>query len=246
MKFQLISDIHLEMKPFVLEKNEDADYLILAGDIGDPVSLDYKKLIENAASLYKYVFIIKGNHECYGFTLQKTGEKISHVIANLANVFYLNRKTVDIEDDIRVLGTTLWSDISECQRSDIGIFLADFRCIKDWNIENNNHEHFKDVKFIKNEIQRALEDNKKLLIITHHAPIINGASRNEHIGSPLSSAFCTDLKKLFIKPVITWVFGHTHHSCNLIINDIPLLSNQRGYGEEGNTGFDPLFSFDII
>lgn len=246
MKFQLLSDLHLEIKPFTLEKNEEAECLILAGDIGDPTQDNYKDLLKLASTLYKYVFVIKGNHECYGFNLQKTGEKISRTVDDYSNIFYLNRKSVDIEDNIRVLGTTLWSDISDDQRSDIGCFLSDFRRIKEWNIENNNHEHFKDVKFIKNEINRALEDNKKLLIITHHAPIINGTSRNEHKSSPLSSAFCTDLRKLFVKPISTWVFGHTHHSCKLLIDDIPLLSNQRGYGDEENTGFDPLFSFDII
>ena len=245
MKFHLLSDLHLEISPFTLNKPKDADILILAGDIGDPTSNDYRDLIEKTSNLYKYVFIVKGNHECYGYDLQKTGQKIAHVVDKFSNVFYLHKRTVDIEEDIRILGVTLWSDIMDYQRSDIGCFLSDFRLIKEWNIENNNHEHFKDVKFIKNEIDRAKEDNKKLIIITHHAPSYRGTSRPEHNGSPLSSAFCTDLEYLFKDPIKTWVFGHTHHSCKLLINNIPLLSNQRGYGDDEITLFDPLFTFEV-
>lgn len=245
MKFHLLSDLHLEISPFTLNKPDDADILILAGDIGNPTSNDYRDLIEKTSKLYKYVFIIKGNHECYGYDLQKTGEKISHVVDKFNNVFYLQKKIIDIEENIRILGVTLWSDIMDYQRSDIGCFIADFRLIKGWNIENNNHEHFKDVKFIKNEISRAKEDNKKLIIITHHAPSYRGTSRPEHNGSSLSSAFCTDLEYLFNDPIKTWVFGHTHHSCKLLINNIPLLSNQRGYGDDEITLFDPLFTFEV-
>jgi len=244
MIFHLLSDLHLEFNPFILNKPPDAEALILAGDIGTPTNGDYANLIKQASELYKYVFLIKGNHECYGYDLQKTGQKIAHIVNQYDNVFYLNKKTIDIENDIRILGTTLWSDIMDYQRSDIGCFLADFRLIKEWNIENNNHEHYKDVQFIKKEILKAKEDNKKLIIITHHAPSLRGTSRNEHKGSSLSSAFCTNLDYLFEDPIKTWVFGHTHHSCKLYINNIPLLSNQRGYGDE-LTSFDPLFTFEI-
>jgi predicted phosphodiesterase len=245
MKFHLISDIHLEISPFTLIKPDDANILILAGDIGNPTSNDYYDLIEKTSKLYKYVFIIKGNHECYGYDLQKTDEKISHIVDKFSNVFYLQQKIVDIEEDIRVVGVTLWSDIMDYQRSDIGCFISDFRLIKEWNIETNNHEHFKDVQFIKNEIKRAKDDNKKLIIITHHAPSYRGTSRPEHNGSSLSSAFCTDLEYLFNDPIKTWVFGHTHHSCKLSINNIPLLSNQRGYEDDEITLFDPLFTFEV-
>jgi predicted phosphodiesterase len=244
MIFHLLSDIHLEFTPFNLIKPPNADALILAGDIGKPTSNEYMELIKKASELYKYVFLIKGNHECYGYDLQKTGEKISHVTDKYSNVFYLQKKTMDIEDNIRVLGTILWSEIMDYERSDIGCFIADFRLIKGWSIESNNSAHFRDVKFIKNEILRAKEDNKKLIIITHHAPSLRNTSRPEHNGSSLSSAFCSDLEYLFENPVKTWVFGHTHHSCKLSINNIPLLSNQRGYGDE-ITSFDPLFTFEV-
>lgn len=83
-----------------------------------------------------------------------------------------------------------------------------------------------------------------MFIITHHAPSTCGTVRDEHRGSALSSAFCTDLNELFVSPIKKWVFGHTHHSCDLTINNISLISNQRGYGNE-KTGFNPVFFFEM-
>lgn len=245
MKFHIISDMHTEERPFFLKNIKHADCLILAGDIGHPETKVYCDLIQKASAMYSYVFVVKGNHECYGHTVQKTDELISCVTKDFDNVFYLNRSTVDICDDIRVLGTTLWSDVQEYQRSEIGIFISDYRLIKDWCIDNHNHAHHKDVAFIKKEMERALLDNKRLLIVTHHAPMVGATSKPQHARSVLSSAFCTDLKRLFTKPVAAWVFGHTHHSCSLRVNDIPLVSNQRGYGDECDTGFDPDFVIDV-
>jgi predicted phosphodiesterase len=247
MKFQILSDLHTEVAPFCLSKIDTSDALILAGDIGEPFSDEYKSLIEQASALYSYVFIVKGNHECYGCTTQKTDEVISVIIGPFKNVFYLNRTAVDIEDsDIRVIGTTLWSRVKDCQRNDISIFISDYRRIKDWHIERNNYEHRLDVEFITKETQRALRDNKRLVVVTHHAPVETGACKDIHKGSVLSSAFCTDLKTLFVSPITAWVFGHTHHSCSLLVNGIPLVSNQRGYGNEEGTGFDPRFAIDIV
>jgi predicted phosphodiesterase len=245
MKYQLLSDLHLEFTPFILQKADDADALILAGDIGNPASIEYQTLIKDVSELYKYVFLIKGNHEVYGSDLKTTDERIQQILDLYTNVFYLNNMTIDIENtNIRVLGTTLFTEIMDDQRSDISIFLADFRMIGNWSIETNNAQHFKDVRFIKDEVKRAKEDNKELLIITHHAPSTYGTVREEHKGSPLSSAFCTDLNHLFTPPIKTWICGHTHHSFSLMINNIPLISNQRGYGNE-KTQFNPIFTFDM-
>ncbi len=250
MIFHLLSDLHADQKHFDISECYKPEYkenaLILAGDIADPTSDEYHDILEFAAKNYKYVFVIKGNHECYGHTVSRTDYLVSKVCELYMNVFYLNKSSIDIGEDIRVIGTTLWSDIQDDQQSDARMFISDFRCIRNWSIENNNYEHKKDVEFIKNEIGKAKIDNKKLLIITHHAPYIIGTCRKEHIGSPLSSVFATDLSHLFENPVKVWVFGHTHHSVNLTINDVNLLANQRGtYYENGITGFNHHFNFKI-
>lgn len=243
MKFYILSDLHLEMSNYNLEKIKDVDNLILAGDIGIPTSPEYESFIKKTSELYKNVFLITGNHEYYENDIRSTNDIIELLIKEYDNVYFLNNKTIDI-DDYRIIGTILWSDIMEYERSEIQQYISDFRLIKNWSIEKNNHEHFKNIQFIKNEIKRGLSDNKKLIIITHHAPLRNITCKPEHIGSLLSSAFSTDLSYLFKKPIVAWIFGHTHYSCNTTFNDIKLISNQRGYNDE-KTKFDPLFVVDM-
>lgn len=239
MKFHILSDIHLEMSNYELEKIKDVENLILAGDIGIPTSPKYTAFIKRASELYKNVFLIAGNHEYYYNNIKDINDIIEQIAVKY-NVHFLNNRYIDI-DGYRIIGTTLWSDIMEYERSEIQTFIADFRLIKNWSIEKNNHEHFKNVQFIKNEIEC---DNKKLVIITHHAPLRNITCKPEHVGSLLSSAFSTDLSYLFKPHVTAWIFGHTHYSCNTTFNDVKLLSNQRGYNDE-KTKFDPLFVVDI-
>jgi len=244
MKIQLLSDLHLEFGAFTIEKADDCDVLVLAGDIGNPESNDYRVLVERASSLFQNVFIVRGNHECYGYSLQEADDKINDVVKCYDNVVFLNRTSHDLNDDVRFIGTTLWSDVCEYERFDIAVFIADFRQIKQWTIEHNNHEHFNDVRFIKNEIARANNDGKRLVVITHHAPYRRGTSRPEHNGSTLSSAFATDLSKHFEQPVCCWMYGHTHHSNMQVVNGVLLASNQRGYNNEP-TNFNPLFTLDV-
>ncbi len=250
MFFHLLSDLHAEQTHFKMNscyKPEFKDYcLILGGDIADPTSDEYHDILEFAANNYKYVFVIKGNHECYGHTVSRTDYLIGKVCELYNNVFYLNKSSIDIDENIRVIGTTLWSNIEEDQRSDASMFISDFRCIRNWNVELNNDEHKKDVEFIVNEIKKAKQNNKQLLVITHHAPYVKGTSRPEHEGSPLSSVFATDLSHLFIDPIKVWTFGHTHNSVNMHIGTINLVANQHGLIYENNiTRFNPYFHFKI-
>lgn len=250
MIFHLLSDLHADQNHFDFKDCYKEEFknncMILGGDIADPTSDEYHHIIEFAANNYKYVFVIKGNHECYGHTISRTDYLINSICKIYTNVFYLNKSSFDIDENIRVIGTTLWTDIEEDQMSDARMFITDFRCIKDWSVENNNKEHKLDVEFINSEINKAKNDNKKLIVITHHAPYTKGTSRPEHEGSPLSSVFATDLSKLFIDPIKVWTFGHTHRSVNMNISGVQVVANQRGLCYENNiTGYNPYFHFEI-
>ena len=66
MKFQIVSDIHLErlqnLNNFVIIPK--AQYLILAGDICNIEKFDiYKRFLQKVCSLYEKVFLVPGNNE---------------------------------------------------------------------------------------------------------------------------------------------------------------------------------------
>lgn len=244
MLFHLLSDLHLEQgEPFELRAPPGAACLVLAGDVGDPGSAQYRALLARAAELYEHVVLVAGNHECYDRSLRQAHDATRDAAAPHANVHFLNRGTVDV-GAARIAGTTLWSDIRDDQARDVSTFIADFRRIRDMSMWKYASEHRADVAWLQDEIARAAADAVPLLVVTHHAPILRASTRPEHIGSKLSSAFETDLSALIRPPVAAWAWGHTHCSRRLERAGVRLLSNQRGYPGE-RCGFDPAFTFAV-
>lgn len=241
-----MSDLHLEMRNVVFEFPQKAPILMLAGDVGDPDSDIYKLFLNKQADRFEKVFVCKGNHECYGKSLCQADELIQNICDERDNLIYLNRTSYDLDDDYVILGTTLWSEMSDDERSDIGCFLGDMRHIKDWSFDQNNWQHAKEVSWLKHAIKEVERREKLAVVMTHHCPSFRGTVAPQHIGNSLSTAFCTDLEDLMQLPVSHWICGHTHTSFNLLFNnECRLVSNQRGYPEE-KCGFDPEFCIELL
>jgi predicted phosphodiesterase len=229
MRLRVMSDTHLEIADYDIPACGRVDVMVLAGDVGDPKRDSYARFLEKAASMCERLVVVKGNHECYRSSIAATDALIRGICSRLPNAHYLDRDSLDLSDTVRVVGATLWSHIDDEQRSDVGCFIADFRLIQGWSPEENNAQHAIDVRFLEQEVERATRDGKQLIVVTHHAPCNHGTSRPEHAGSPLSSAFSTDLSRIINAPIHTWVYGHTHHSARQFVNGVRLVSNQRGY-----------------
>ena len=240
MKFHLLSDLHLEFYSYTLTNPNNCDALILAGDIGNITKSNYKNLLKSASKLFKYTFVLKGNHECYNHYVDETDKIIQGYCNSFNNVYYLNKTVFDI-DDIRIIGSTLWSNIQKTQKEYISMGLNDFELIKHWNIDLQNEQHLTEREFIENEIKTT--NHKKLLIITHHAPSFQNTSSPEFDNGPMTSAFASNLDYLFDSP-ITWCYGHTHFSNTQTIKNTRLFSNQRGYPKE-KTNFNKDFTFTL-
>jgi len=102
-----LSDIHLEFYkrtiPFGI-KLEKSDILCLTGDIGEPFSDLYFTFLGHCSPLFKYIFIITGNHEYYKTetythkTIQSTNEKIVEVCKQFNNVHFLSDSSFHIPE----------------------------------------------------------------------------------------------------------------------------------------------------
>lgn len=245
IKLQIMSDLHLEMRNAVFDFPQKAPNLVLAGDIGNPSQTSYQRFLYNQADRFDRVFVVKGNHCTYGRTLTETDELIQEICDKRDNLIYLNQTSYDLDDDHIILGTTLWSEMADDQRSDISCFLADMRFIKDWSFDWNNVQHAKEKAWLASAIKTVEEREKLAIVVTHHSPSFKGTVAPKYRGNSISSAFCTDLDHMLKLPVVCHVFGHSHYSCDqLRPGGCRLVSNQRGYpGEE--TGFDPEFIVEI-
>lgn len=245
MKFQVISDVHLEFRGYLVEFPQTAPYLIIAGDTGDPESEIYRNFLQFQADRYDKVFLVNGNHCHYGRNREQTEELVAAICKTRSNIFFLNRTSYELDDDHVILGCVLWSDMQDDQRSDLYHFMGDLTAIQNWSFEQNNYQHRKETAWLKEEIRKIENQGKLAVVVTHHAPSFRGTVAPKYIGNEISSGFCTDLEDMLKLPVSHWVMGHTHFSCNVLFNkECRLISNQLGNPGE-STGFDPEFCVEI-
>ena len=253
----VLSDIHLELDKCAakqdisnyFDSSNKADYLFLLGDIGKDYEDSYTAFLTSCTNKYQKVFLIAGNHDFFSSSIEKTVGRLRKMCKDNDKLVFLNNDTYDIPNsDIRIAGTTLWSEVVEDQASDIRCFIADYRAIKEWSVEHNNYTHAQSVKWLKKENDRAKVDSKKLIVMTHHAPLLQSC-HPKHLGSPLSSAFETDLSQLIRanEHIKLWLHGHTHHSDVRTIGKTIVLSNQYGYfGEkDAHEKFNPKLRIDL-
>ncbi|KXS20457.1 hypothetical protein M427DRAFT_28177 [Gonapodya prolifera JEL478] len=259
MRLHLLSDIHLEFFPYTLQHPPSgADAAVLAGDIGIPSEPHYSAFIAGAAMLYPRVYVVLGNHELYGDSYSGGRAKVREICAAHPNVMFLDGGVAeDIEGtDLRVTGCTLWSHVPDARKDISARRLADFWNIKGWSVERCNERHEEDKAFLVQEIARAQKDGKRLVVVTHHAPMTEGVSDPQYQGSELSCCFSTDLKAMVAgAPVAVWMFGHTHWNIDVTLSGgeggrtgtTRVVANQRGYPREdvGKIGFRDDFVIEV-
>lgn len=241
---QILSDIHLEIWKTDFEFRIKAPYLVLAGDIADPGTVLYEKFLLKQADRFEKVFVIAGNHESHHRSMEETEELISEICSKKKNLIFMNCDFYDLDEDYIIVGCTLWSKILASQRPTIEK-MADFRLIRNWDVDKNNERHAKERKWLEKEIELCGCEDKQLIVVTHHCPSFTNTCRLEHRGGSEQSLFCTSMDGLLKPPVALYVFGHSHYSVDKRLGSgCRLVANQRGYPGE-NTGFNPEFTVTI-
>ena len=252
MRFQLLSDIHLcnTPTPYKVVPAPGAEILLLAGDVGDACDPSLPDFLARAAALpgYRHVIFVKGNHEMFGSTLEETNVILEGYAQATPKLVVLNRTTFDVPGtDVRIAGCTLWSRVSDAQQPRVEREVGDFKHIREWTLARRHAEHDKDVDFIVDVMGQAVCDKKRLLLMTHHAPVLRVGSATAHLRGPYTSSYECDIEGLLVPPIVAAVFGHTHFSMAATLESgVRLLSNQLGRPDDvENEAFRHDFTFDI-
>ena len=107
MNIQIMSDLHLEHdNRFIFKKAENADILILAGDIG---SYTFQSDFVRECASQITTIMIMGNHEPLGYSIKETVEAWKAL--NIPNLYILDNETIEI-NGVHFIGSTLWSNIN--------------------------------------------------------------------------------------------------------------------------------------
>ena len=250
LKIYPVSDLHLEWENCSLP-GDPKGILVIAGDICET---SHAFLLNNylnvVSSKFKHVIIVLGNHEFYGLEVEETKSNFRGIIKNLDNVFLLDNETVSL-DGITFIGSTLWSDFNGkctetmkiCQR-----LVNDFRFIGRKRHKFSPKiaiEIFEEsVAYIKNKLVQYKD--KKIVVITHHAPSFLSINPKFAEEEYLNGAFASNLEYLMEQntQIYLWIHGHNHNSANYNIGSTQVICNPKGYRNE-NPEFNPNFFIEV-
>jgi Icc-related predicted phosphoesterase len=156
MKIALASDIHLEFGDLILKNEENADVLILSGDICTAKVFKHKPrereiirdFFKRVSFQFPHVVYVMGNHEHYDFDIAKTYELLKIELAQFENIHLLEKETWTL-DDVTFVGGTLWTNMNKgdpLTTWHCGQRMNDFRLITN----SNKMTHHKNVVYAKN------------------------------------------------------------------------------------------------
>lgn len=116
MKVALASDLHLEFDDIILTNEQNADVLILSGDICVAKMIDkFIPFFANCANQFPHVVYVVGNHEHYGYDFKYTISDIKRALQSLPNIHVLDKEVFKL-DDVTFIGGTLWTDMNNCDQ----------------------------------------------------------------------------------------------------------------------------------
>jgi len=149
MKFALASDLHLEFGDIVFKNTENADVLVLSGDIcvakdlndNDDIlgfgltdkSVRYHNFFQNCCKEFKNVIYVMGNHEHYHGDFAKSHDRLKEKLGYLTNLHIMEKEFITF-DNVTFICGTLWTDMNKedpLTISGIKSYMNDYRIIED-------------------------------------------------------------------------------------------------------------------
>jgi predicted phosphodiesterase len=124
MKIAICSDVHLEFGQLSLENTENAEVLILSGDICTAVDLQPTGIVGSAkfdryidfftacSRNFPHVVYIMGNHEHYHGDYATSITIIRDALKQFENIHVLDKEVWELNDHV-FIGGTLWTDMNK-------------------------------------------------------------------------------------------------------------------------------------
>ncbi|KAG7288779.1 hypothetical protein NEMBOFW57_005137 [Staphylotrichum longicolle] len=266
---QILSDLHLEVSKHydVFEINPKAPYLALLGDIGNVARHKQECLdfLTGQLRQFKAVLFVAGNHEAYHSSWPETlailtafqDDVRSRKDPSLGEFVLLDRAVFRVPDsNVVILGCSLFSHVPPESETAVGFRLNDFSQTSGWDVAAHNEAHRRDLAWLNEQVADLEGSGADIVILSHWSPTRVARSADpRHAGSPITSAFATDLsgERCFRSGrVRVWAFGHTHYSCDFFLQrkggagPLRIVANQRGYYFSQSEGFDAEKTVDVL
>lgn len=260
MEFRVLSDLHIDRNSSLpifswLSPEDKNRVLIIAGDLCSLTETYLiKEILLYLAKHFKYVLIALGNHEYIYGDLYQTPNRMQALVSQtkLKNVILLHKKYFIIQN-ILIMGTTLWSDLSKHKQ-----LYTEKNHHKHLPLFENCHENLnpkqrydlmhqlfcEEKQWIFNVLKTYRSKVSDIVVVTHHAPSFKSIhplfKKDKH--QYLYASNLDNEIKSFMPSI--WLHGHTHYHFDYYIGKTRILANPFGFpGEE--TKFEPNFLFSL-
>jgi len=224
MKFQVLSDLHLEFFrkqnnkiKFLESLKTDCDYVLLAGDIstGNNIIDDYNLV----ADILGPMIFIAGNHEYYHSSFNYVNDVLQYDIHGV----FLNNKSVKV-GDVTIIGGTGWNEEYSAYTAKQ---MNDYRVIKE--LKENPLNSLEWCTETYNKFNDMLDITEgKIICLTHNAPLKSHTPK-QYKGDILNIFFSNNWEKLFDYDIQYWISGHQHASVDYTFNNTRCIENSCGY-----------------
>ncbi|KAI9841436.1 MAG: hypothetical protein M1837_000712 [Sclerophora amabilis] len=259
MAVQILSDLHLEApKAYdIFEIVPKAPYLALLGDVGNIASHkdDCLGFFTRQLNQFRAVLFVPGNHEAYHsnwpgtLDILRAFELDVRKDTSLGEFVLLDRAAFQLPGtNVAILGCSLFSFVPPESQMAVSLGLNDFFQTSGWDVGMHNEAHKRDLAWLNAQVAELEHFDVKIMIFSHWTPSLDArATKPRHTGSPIRSAFSTELSDeacFKSDKVKVWAFGHTHYNCDFLVEresgagQLRLLANQRGYYFAQAEGYD--------
>ena len=253
MKIAIASDLHLEFGDLDFENTDNAEVLILSGDIlvvedlrdwdannimGEGTkSQRWHEFMQRCSERFPHVIYVMGNHEHYHGNFSRSYERLKQRLAYLPNIHVLEREVFTV-NDVTFIGGTLWTDMNNGDQLTLyhmRTMMNDFRCVwyeakdRKFGPKDAFEEHFKMKQYISTIVEG--KPDQKFVVCGHHAPShlsVHPKYANDPI---MNGGYYSDMSEFILdRPQIRlWTHGHTHHDFDYVIGETRVVCNPRGY-----------------
>jgi Icc-related predicted phosphoesterase len=269
MKIALASDVHLEFGDLEFDNAQQADVLILAGDICLAVDANnnsymghrVQAFFQRVSQDFPRVIYIMGNHEHYEGDFARSRERLQKMLDNhsIYNVTLLEKESVTV-NDITFVGGTFWTDFD---RENPQVMSYAAGSMNDYKVCKNSNETWNGYKPKTLHPTHTLADHRqchdyisiateprdqKFVVVTHHAPSRNSVDVIYQNDDLMNANFYSDQTEFILsRPQIRlWVHGHMHNESDYMIGTTRVACNPRGYvGYERRADSFELRYFDV-
>lgn len=251
MRIQVVSDLHLEFSDINIQNTQNADVLILGGDImiaskvhkpNSEYGIRFRDFLKRVSFQFPHVVYVMGNHEFYSDgRFFDSVDDMRAACAVHENIYLLERDCKQI-DDVLFVGGTLWTDMN---KYDPLTLHAVRDMMMDYSAINNDKAGFRRLKpadtverhrLTRDYIKQIASENKdkKIVVVGHHTPSFQSCHEQYKHDYLMNGAYHSDLSEIMLdNPHIKlWTHGHTHNCFDYVIGETRVVCNPRGYHQD--------------